>query len=311
MTPRPGRSSARDSILDVGIGRLYVREIGQGPPMIVLHGGPDFDHEYLLPDLDRLAALCRLVYYDQRGRGRSFTGEDPDVVTLGSEMEDVDAVRGWTGASSVALLGHSWGALLALEYAIRYPERVSRLVLMNAAPASHADMLVFRAALASGRSAEQRERMADLASDPAYLAGDIAADAEYYRIHFGSAFHRREHLDLVIGRLRRGFTSDGIVAARAIEERLYEQTWASEAYDLLPSLRRLHVPTLVLHGQEDLVPPDAARQIAAAIPGSRLVMVPACGHFAYLEQPDRVRAEIAAFLAAQDEDVRTSASISR
>jgi pimeloyl-ACP methyl ester carboxylesterase len=57
--------------------------------MIVLHGGPDFDHEYLLPDLDRLAASCRLVYYDQRGRGRSFTGEGPKGVTLASEMEGV------------------------------------------------------------------------------------------------------------------------------------------------------------------------------------------------------------------------------
>jgi proline iminopeptidase len=205
MTPHPGRSAARESILDVGTGRLYVREIGQGLPMIVLHGGPDFNHEYLLPELDRLAALCRLVYYDQRGRGRSFTGEDPDVVSLASEMEDVDAVRAWTRSNSVALLGHSWGGLLALEYAIRHPERVSRLILMSTAPASHADTLVFRAALVSGRSPEQRERMAHLTSDPAYLAGDIAADAEYYRIHFHSAFHRREHLDLVIDRLRRGF----------------------------------------------------------------------------------------------------------
>jgi proline iminopeptidase len=68
------RGAARESFTRVGRARLFTREIGSGPPIIVVHGGPDFDHAYLLPELDRLAGRARLVYYDQRGRGRSANG---------------------------------------------------------------------------------------------------------------------------------------------------------------------------------------------------------------------------------------------
>jgi len=70
----------------VGGADLYTREIGQGPPVIVLHGGPDFDHTYLLPEMDRLTDLFHLFYYDQRGRGRSAEGVKPGDVTLESEI---------------------------------------------------------------------------------------------------------------------------------------------------------------------------------------------------------------------------------
>jgi len=104
--------------------------------MIVLLGGPDFDYGYMLPDLDRLADTFRLIYYDQRGRGKSADGVNPDDVTLASDVDDIDAVRQHFQLESPTLLGHSWGTVLALEYALRYPTRVSRLVLMNPAPAS-------------------------------------------------------------------------------------------------------------------------------------------------------------------------------
>jgi proline iminopeptidase len=129
-------SPPRETRIPVGKTSLYAREIGGGAPVIVLHGGPDFDHGYLLPDLDRLADAFRLIYYDQRGRGRSAEGVEPEDVTLLSDVEDLDAVRQHYRLESPALLGHSWGAVLALEYALRYPSRVSRLILMNPAPAS-------------------------------------------------------------------------------------------------------------------------------------------------------------------------------
>ena len=69
---------------------LYARTIGQGPAVVVLHGGPDFDHSYLLPDLDRLSDTFRLVYYDQRGRGRSAVNVRPEDVTLASDADDLE-----------------------------------------------------------------------------------------------------------------------------------------------------------------------------------------------------------------------------
>ncbi len=72
--PGAGAEPAHEVRVPVGSASLYAREIGRGQPIVVLHGGPDFDHTYLLPDMDRLADAYRLVYYDQRGRGRSGDG---------------------------------------------------------------------------------------------------------------------------------------------------------------------------------------------------------------------------------------------
>src|SRR6187402_984500 len=84
---------ARERRVPAGSVSLYARDVGQGPPAIVLHGGPDFDTRYLLPDLDRLADVYRLVYYDQRGRGKSADGVQPDDVSLATDLEDIERVR--------------------------------------------------------------------------------------------------------------------------------------------------------------------------------------------------------------------------
>jgi proline iminopeptidase len=286
------------TFVPVGESRLFVRDLGSGHPVIVLHGGPDFDHAYLVPELDGLGEQYRLVCYDQRGRGRSWSGEGPESVTIDSEVEDLDRVRARTGSTTVALLGHSWGGLLAMEYAIRHPARVSHLILMNTAPASHRDMLALRREWTSRRGPEQSERITELASDPAYLSGDIEADAAYYRIHFGSTIRRRDQLDEVVRRLRLGFTPEGIVAARAIEGALYAQTWSAEDYDLIPELRTLRIPTLVIRGEDEFIPIEGVRRIADAIAGSRFVEISGSGHFAYLEQPTLVCSTIADFLGS-------------
>jgi proline iminopeptidase len=107
--------------IPVGGADLYSREIGKGTAILVLHGGPDFDHSYLLPELDRLSDSYRLIYYDQRGRGRSAEGVRPEDVTLASDIADMEKMREHFNLNSMVLLGHSWGTVLALEYAVRYP----------------------------------------------------------------------------------------------------------------------------------------------------------------------------------------------
>src|SRR5678815_2708271 len=82
-----------ESRIQIDNSSLYVRVIGNGQPLIVLHGGPDFDHSYFLPDLDKLKDAFRLIYYDQRGRGRSADKVKPEDVTLMSDLEDLDRVR--------------------------------------------------------------------------------------------------------------------------------------------------------------------------------------------------------------------------
>jgi len=287
--------AAREGYLTVENAELYYREIGQGQPVIILHGGPDFDCNYLLPDMDRLADSFRLIYYDQRGRGKSAGNVRPEDVSIASEIEDLESVRGYFKLEQAVVLGHSWGGLLAMEYAIRHPQRVSHLILMNTAPASHDDYLLLRQDRRK-RAAADVEELKARSSDIKYQAGDPDTVAEYYRIHFRATLRRPEHLERVIQSLRRSFTKEGILKAREIEEQLMNETWLSSEYNLLPKLRRLSTPTLVIHGDYDIVPVECAAHIAQALPGARFVVLRECGHFSYLECPDKVRKEIADFL---------------
>ena len=284
-----------EAFLPVGDSRLFIRAAGEGPVVVVLHGGPDFDHEYLLPELGDLPGH-RVVLYDQRGRGRSWSGEGPDQVTLSSEMDDLDAIVGRTSVQRVALLGHSFGGLLAAEYATRRPDRLSQLILLHSGPVSRAGRAALTAEITARTTPETASRMATIVADPAYLAGDIALEAERYRLHFARTIRDRRVLDEVVGRLRRAFTPAGIVAARAIENRLYQETWERPDYDLLPALRRLRIPALVVHATEDFVPGWIATELAEAIPGARLATVEA-SHFSFVERPAEVRSIIGSFLA--------------
>lgn len=289
-------AGATEGHLRVKGASLYVRQVGHGPPVVVVHGGPDFDHYYLRPELDALADAVRLVYYDQRGRGRSSAGVDPGGVSLDSEIDDLEGLRQSLGLASVALLGHSWGGLLAMEYAVRHPERVSHLVLMNTAPASYDDWRTFREQLRDRRTPEDLQVMEAVADSAAYRAGDLDAEAAYYRVHFRVAVHTPEVAEAVVSRLRVHFTPEGVLTARAIEDRLYQETASKPGYDLLPGLHRSARPTLVVHGEEDFVPREAVARIADAVPGGKLSVLPGCGHFAYLERPRQVHREVTEFV---------------
>jgi proline iminopeptidase len=294
--PREGYISVRNADPSMcSRAKLYYREIGQGQPIIVLHGGPDFDHSYLLPDLDRLSDSFRLVYYDQRGRGKSADNVQPEDVTIQSEFEDLEGLREYFRLESVAVLGHSWGGVLAMEYAIRHPDRVSHLILMNTAPASHDDLMLFRQDRRK-RDADDIEKLKALRTTAKYQEGDHETDADYYRIHFRATVRQPELLERVVKSLRLNVTKEGIVKAREIEERLYNETWLLSEYDLIPKLKRLSIPALIIHGDYDFIPIECAVHIAQAIPGARFVLLRECGHFSYIERPDEVRKEITDFL---------------
>jgi proline iminopeptidase len=276
---------------------LYARTIGRGEPAIVLHGGPDFDTGYLLPELDRLAEMYRLHYYDQRGRGKSADGVQPEKLSLATDIDDVERVRQYFELESTALIGHSWGTVLALEYALRYPERVSRLVLMNPAPASSADVTLLREAYTT-QLGDAMNRQRAIVAGKAYQDGDPKAVAQRYRIHFTHALAKREHYETLMRRMADAFVAQGpqgILKARAVEDRLMEDTWQQADYDLLPRLASLKIPALVIWGNRDFIPRVISDHLVGALPRARMVTLEDCGHFAYMECPAAVRSALQDF----------------
>ncbi len=112
---------------------VFYSEVGEGIPCLVMHGGLGFDHTVMHPWLDPLGDVMRLVYYDHRCNGRS--GRPPlETLTFERLCADADALRERLGFEEVAVMGHSYGGFVALEYALRYPRRLSHLILLDTAP---------------------------------------------------------------------------------------------------------------------------------------------------------------------------------
>src|SRR5919205_1207105 len=114
--------------------RLFYKIVGSGTQtLVVVHGGPGNTMQSILPDLEPLAKNRRIIYYDQRGNGRSDLLKGSDKLTISKHVEDLEAVRAYFKLDKMALLGNSWGGLLIAYYAVAHPDRVERMILHSPA----------------------------------------------------------------------------------------------------------------------------------------------------------------------------------
>ena len=137
--------------------------------------------------------------------------------------------------------------------------------------------------------------MNSLRSTASYLEGDPQTVAEYYRYHFKPTIRSPQHLEKVVQTLRASFTKEGILKAREIEKRLMDETWQASGFNLLPRLENLDIPALVLHGDYDFIPLECITPIVGALHQARFRVLEDCGHFSFLEFPDKVHREITDF----------------
>lgn len=268
--------------------RLWVAEYGAGEPLVVVHGGPGFDHRYMLPGLVELSDTRRVIFYDQRASGRSALDVTAEQVSLEHFIEDLDALREAYGIERMHLLGHSFGGMLVMRYAIRYPDHVQSLLLVNSTAASNEYQEVVNRLMAERLTPEQQERRAELLQSEALQKADPAAIREFLHILLSANFHDPgavERLDL--------YVADD---AGARSEALQGLQADLGGFDIHDELTGLAVPTLVVRGDSEVLPVEASERILAAIPGSRAVELERCGHFPFVEQPEVLTAELRAFL---------------
>ena len=172
------------SFVDVGDGvRLWTAEEGKGSPVIVIHGGPGMDHGSLAADLAPLAKHHRVIYYDQRGGGRSTLPADASLLTIDHHVRDLEALRQHLGLEKVTLIAHSFGPAIAAQYAIRYPKHVERMVFLGPIPPRKGKFFEeYGATLGKRITDEQRKRAEELEKELATSADANAVCRQYWAI---------------------------------------------------------------------------------------------------------------------------------
>ena len=264
---------------------LFVRRIGHGPPVVVLHGGPGAHHDYLLPGFDALADGRELIYYDQRGGGRSPVARDVPVGWT-EHVADLEALRESWGLDRLTIVGYSWGGLLALLYSLDHPSKVARLALVSPAPSWRAARESFEA------------RFGQRNLDPAFQEARRELRESGLRERDPDAFQRRIFELSVAPYFHDPERARDLTPFR-VTGRTQQEVWASlgdfDLRDRLPTLRA--IPSLVLHGESDPIPIEAAATTAQLI-GAEFHPVPRCGHVPYVEAHEEFVRFVGGFLAA-------------
>lgn len=264
---------------------LFVKELGSGAPLVVLHGGPGAHHDYLLPYFGRLADEFRLHFYDQRGGGRSPVPE-PHHVGWRDHVADLEALRRGWGMERMRLLGYSWGGLLALLYGAEYGENVGALVLLAPAGGWGDYQLRFKREFARRSRSDVVEEMKRELEESGLARSDRAA-------------YRQRRFDLSVAGYFRDPREARDLAPFRVQLQAQQATWASlrgQGPELRRKLVQFRAPTLILHGRHDPIPLEWAERLAKVLPNARLVVLPNSGHVPYVEEPDRTFEEIRRFL---------------
>jgi len=263
---------------------LFARWVGDsGPTVVVLHGGPGASMDYLRPQFDRLATGRTLLYYDQRGGGRS---EVPRATDLGwrAHVADLEAVLAGLAPRPTCVLGFSWGGLLAVLHALEHPGSVPRLALVAPAPTYP------EASAAYSAEFERRQNAPDVADARAALS------ASGLRERDPDEFWRRAFALSVSGYFKEPSRAVNLTPFR-VASRAQHAVWHSLAgTDLRERLGGIVADTLILHGRYDPVPLAASEVLAARIPHARLVVFEDSGHALYAEETERFVATLDPFL---------------
>jgi proline iminopeptidase len=274
-------------LIDGPAGKLYVETRGtaSGRPLLIVNGGPGFDHGYLVtsPVWDELARTRRVVMYDQRGTGRSMAVKPGTPLTLADQLADLEAVRKSLGGQDVDLLGHSYGGAVAMAYTARFPDRVKRLLIVDsAAPKWTETVFLFKQVYPEGS-----ERM-DGFEFGAQFQDQAAIDSQI-REYLSMIFWDPDHRDAFLKKFSAGSFR------RHVNEPLDADMGK---YDLNPEIAKFRLPVLVITGRYDMnVAPVVALKIHRAIPGSQLVVFDRSGHLPFFEEPERFKKVVEEFLA--------------
>jgi proline iminopeptidase len=280
--------------------RLWYKVAGQdtgksGAPLLFLHGGPGYNsYSFEVQAGHALESRLKMIYLDQRGSGRSerpWTG----AYSMPAMVEDIEALRKQLGVPRLALMGHSFGGALALEYAAAYSQHVAKLVLVSAAssiPDACAARVAFLtqrypAELAQARAAAAERKEAP---DDCYFAFNSVPDDIRDRVNDETMFpdmaRVQEQKDVDA---KSGLRNTGELGGA-----LWNNGFLSYRFD---RYARLTMPVLVLAGKDDYaIGLPAQRALASRLPQAKLVEYAGAGHFPYLDVPQRFTRDVVGFL---------------
>lgn len=276
-----------NGLLDINGTELYVRTMGEGEPIIFIHGGPGLGFDYFLPQLEELSEGYRLIFFDQRISGRSSAEVSADSISLEFFVSDIEAIRKHFELDKVNVLAHSWGNFLALEYALNFPEQVDKVILSNPVPFSKEFDIAVRELQANKMDAGFMTAREGVMRSESFLNRELSAFEKLFLLSFSLSYYDTTNLGEMNFKLFDGF----------FERNAKMQYFTGlEEFDYYPELNEIKAPVLVVRGAHDLSVREADIKTVNSLSNARLVEMEFSGHFPFVEQREEYLWEVKNFL---------------
>jgi len=266
-----------EGFLEINGSEIYYKTMGEGDPLIIVHGGPVLDHSYLLPHLGALAEDYQLIFYDQRAAGQSSIEVAPATMSLDGFVEDIELLRQQLDLGKINLLGHSWGGLIAMKYALKYDGTLNHLILSNAMAPSSIDWQEESKVVAQKITKEDQNKLNNLTSSGLLRTEDpSAAIEEMMMLSYRAHMFDKDNVD----KLKLFIPKDFMLRSQ-----MYVSLNPDLAsYDLYAELINVKTPTLVLFGEIEPAVSLHAQRMAGAFQNGELFVVKGGGHFPFVEE---------------------------
>ena len=265
--------------------------VGRGAPLVVVHGGPGIGHRYLRPLDVWTEEGYELIYYDQRGSGHTELG-DPDKVSFSGAIADLDGLRAVLGIEKLNLVGHSFGADLAVMYAAKRPEHAASLVVINPGPPFVPELMEsFQQTMGARRSLQDDEEKKAIENSAGFASGDPATLERSVLNSYTPFFSDRSHRDAC----DLGFTQVTAANVGKAPERMFRDL---ADLDPIGSLSDIACPTLVVYSENDPLPEEFSRLLADKIASAEYQYLSGASHFVFYENPAAIVASVMPFLRA-------------
>ncbi len=269
----------------------FIEKIGEGEPLVVLHGGPGLFHDYLVPHFKSLSKKYQIIFYDQRGCGKTEFPQDTASINIDTYVEDLEAIRNHLELEKLNLVGHSWGSLVALNYAKKYASNLKRLVLISPAPGNSDYFDQTFSNMQQKRSDEDTkelvqtmmsaefEKREETAFKKAILLGDKVNLVDQTKI---AELYEPMNFD--------ANSANNLMLVNSLLERTYFNI------DVINGLDAINCPTLIVLGDLDNVPFASTQAIHENIQGSKLEVIKKSCHYPFFETPKEFNSVMKNFL---------------
>ena len=269
----------------------------EGEPFIFSHGGPGLSQNYLLPYFDALAANYQLIFYDQRGSGKSAFPKDTTSINIATFVEDIEAIRKHFGKDKITLVGHSWGSLLALHYGQKYPDNLTQLILISPAPTTSAYYEKMLSNMQQKRKEEDTKELVRLMMSKEFEKRDPETFAKAMKIGDKSNLYDQTKVDSLyeLHNYNKKTAGNFWLVSNIMEKNFFN-------YDITSEINNISCPSIIIIGDMDNVPFASNQLLSETLKNTKLEVIKETGHYPFFEDPKAFSNALYNFLNPEYQD---------